>query len=156
MAATSTSDAARLRQLKAELDEVRIHSRALEFAILGSLHGNGYGWAYRKAWQENAKRKLREAERAIAGVDLSEDAILAAATAASSSSRDGSMQARDVAIAVLPRIAPVDAQGRQILIARVGAKMRELVAKGKLVRVSAPEGRKTSRYALAGGGRDAT
>lgn len=150
MAATSTIDAARVRQLEAELKYVRIHSRALEIAILGSFHLSGYEWAYTKAMRENAEQELREAESAIAGADLSEEAILAAT--ADASSRHGSAQARDVAINVLPAIAPPDAPGRQLLIARVGAAMRELVETGKLVRVSAPHGRKTSRYALAEGG----
>lgn len=39
--------------------------------------------------------------------------------------------------------------GRQLLIARVGKEMRDLVTADELVRISGPAGRKTARYAVA-------
>ena len=147
-----------LEALKEGLEEVRVQARAMQIALMGDKQWwqSGYWWALRDAEEEVRARKRAENERFISSADLSERAILNATKAATAQARTGAVQARDVAVVLMPEATAADMPGRQMLIARVGMGMRELVAKGKLVRVSVPEGRKTSRYALAGGVSDAS
>jgi hypothetical protein len=142
----------RLQRLEEALREVRIELRALKFAFMGAepWHKTGYGWALRDAERAERQIERERGERFIAGADLSDGAVLAACGRAVADTPDGRLRARDVAVALFPPIMSPDAPGRQLLIARVGAKMRDLVETGALVRVAEPHGRMTSRYALVG------
>ena len=99
-------------------------------------------------FETGLSRLALKGERFIADADLSAKSVVRATKEALAQSRHGNVQARDVALVLLPEAAPADAPARQMLIARVGMKMRELVAVGKLERVADPAGRRTARYAL--------
>ena len=138
-----------LDALAKEIQNVRVLARAVEIATFGRMMGNGYSWAVYEAWAEERAREQNEAEQFVAKADLSSEAVLNAVAVALDDSAHGAVKAGDVAIVLLPEAVSPRVVGRQLLIARVGATMRELVAAGALVRVSEPAGRKTGRYALA-------
>ena len=142
---------ARLLALEEQLIEVRVQARALQLAILGKTWmGTGYYWAVREAEEEERARKRAEAEQAIANVVVSLDSVFEAAAKALVLSLGEAVSARDVTVALSPAAADPHMPGRQLLIARVGKTMRELVESGQLLRVSEPDPakRKTGRYAV--------
>lgn len=153
MSATKSATKRRLDRLEEELRELRIECRAYQISFGGKsgyegLARHGYAWCYSEAMRQESSRERAAGEKAIAHVDMSDDAIVAAVAAASAQSSDGTVRALNVSIALMPEVAETDMTGRHLLVARVGKRVRDLVTEGRLVQAAPPKGRQTARYAL--------
>ena len=126
------------RNRRARLDGTRSRVEQFSRRRTARLHS---------AWEVEGRHKAKQREQLVQRADVTAERVMEAIAAATGRQ----VRAKDIAIALMPRLADTSVGGRQAVINRVSRVLRDLAKAGQLEQIrpeSNDDGRKTCRYSV--------